>query len=409
MANVLRDRRLPDVAFAAICLVALGLLLWLGSGLTFVKDEWALILAADEWSFDALMRPHNEHFMPLLRLVWNALMATVGLRSYMPYLLIDYLFVVAAAAAIYVHARRHTHVLIALAAGTIFLLLGTGAENLFLAFQMGWTAAAAAGSWALVILLAEPRPRRIAMVSLLLVLGILATGSFTLPFVAAAAAVIVLAPRLRRHWWVVVPPVAIYAAWYLTYGESSGPDLPALGAVSAFVENGIGYAVGRITAVGRDIGIVLALLLALAALWDAALERRPRLGLIAGVAGLGALWLLIAIGRAGTLPDTFTAPRYVHISGIFVIFAIVGWLGQRRIRRPAEPRRMALMVGLVAVMIGGWNVNHLVGFRTVWANDAHAYRAAISILLIYGGSPAFPADRGLVRGQGTPLSLGDVD
>lgn len=393
----MRFLRLSDIAFGFACLTALAVLLWLGSGLTFVHDEWALITAADDWSFEALMRPHNDHFMPLLRLVWNTLMATIGLRSYLPYLLVDYLLVIAAATAVYVYGRRHTHALIALVAGTTFLLLGSGAGNLFHAFQMAWMGAAAAGSWALVVLLTEPRPRRAWWVSLLLVLGILWTGSLGLPFVAGAALVIAVSSRLRRHCWVVLPPIAIYALWYVTYGQGTDLSLPPLPAIAAFVENGIGYAFGRITAVGSEIGIVLVALLVLAALADAAIGRRPRLGLIAGVTGLGALWLLIAIGRAGSLPDTFTAPRYVHISGIFVLFAVVGWLGQRRFRRPAEPLRLAMVAGLVAIVILGWNVNHLVRIRGIWAADAQAYRAAVSILLTRGGSPALPADRGLVR------------
>lgn len=397
--------RSGDLLFAIACLIAFAGLLWLGSGLTFARDEWSAIRAADGGTLETLLRPVNEHFAPLLRLAWGSLLATVGLRSYVPYLVVDHLFVVATAAGLYVLARRLTHVSIALAIGILYLLLGTGAENLFLAFQMGWTGAAAAGTWALVLLLREPAPTRTWPIGLLLVLAVGAFSSIGLPFVAAVGATIVVSRDRWRAWWNVLPALVLYAAWYLGSGEAAGVRPPAPTAIALFVEGGIAHAVGQVSGVGRSIGLIIAVLLGLAAIGDVALRRHPRLALVAGTVGLASLWLLIAIGRAGDLPDTFTAPRYVHVSAVFVLFAVVGLVGGRMSRRPASPARIAMAVGAVMLLALGWNVHRLVWHHAFWDSEAADYRASIRLLLEYGGTPALPDDRGLVRGPDRTLLL----
>lgn len=407
MSRPLTRERLPDIAFLLACVVSLGVLTWLGSGLTFVRDEWSIIRFMDRWSFDAIVQPHNQHFDPLFRIVWNSLMETVGLRSYVPYLLIDHVLVVLTAAGIYVYARRQTHALIALAVGVLYLFLGSGFANLFMAFQMGWTGAAAAGMWGLVLLLREPRPRHAWAAAILFLISVTATGSFALPFLAAAGSLIVISPQRRRLWWVVVPALVIFGTWYILLGRESGLTFPSPAALARFVENGIANTVGQVSGLGRGIGLVIAILIGMAALSDAISRPRPRLGLIAGAVGLATLWLLVGIARAGIFPEGFSAPRYVHIAAVFVLVAVVGWLGQRRFRRPPELVRLAAIVGLVALMALGWNVYRLYTFHGFWASESDSYRAAVTLLLAHGGSPALPDDRGLVRGPDGALLLAE--
>ena len=404
----MRDRRrLADIAFIAACLLALGLFLWLGSGLTFVRDEWSAIRLSDQWSFDAVMRPVNEHWAPLTRIGWNSLMATVGMRSYVPYQVVDLLLVVAIASGIYVYARRQTHTLVALAVGVVFLFLGSGSENLFLAFQMGWTGAAAAGTWALVILLREPRPAHAWLASLLLLVAVMVFAGIGLFFVAAAAATVIISPVRRRQWWVIVPAVAAYGAWYLTYGRDTIRDLPPPDAVATFVQDGIANAVGQVSGLGPEIGLVIAVLIGVAAIGNIAGVERQQLGLIAGAVGLASQWVLIAIARAEALPQTFTAGRYVHISAIFILVAIVGWLGHRRLGPPGDRLRILVAVGALTAVSLAWNLDRVTFFRDHFNAGAEQYRAGISLLLTYGGSSAIADDRGLLPGPGATIDLAE--
>ena len=142
-----------DVLFVIACLVALVSWLAMSAGQTFMIDEWEFVVNAHDWSFDRLNEPLNGHWSLGLALMWNTLMATVGLSSYMPYLLVANLLHIAVAAGIYVYARRQTLPVVALGAAVIYLFLGSGVVNMLHGFQMNFNLAAAAGVWALVILL----------------------------------------------------------------------------------------------------------------------------------------------------------------------------------------------------------------------------------------------------------------
>jgi 1,4-dihydroxy-2-naphthoate octaprenyltransferase len=132
--------RTIDVVFAGACLLALVGWLWFSSGLTFYNDEWDVIRAVDDWSFDRLMQRHVEHWALGLRVMWTSLMSIVGMSTYMPYLAMAVLFHIATAVGIYVLARRQTVAIAALGLGALFLFFGSGAHNLSMGFQMGWNA-----------------------------------------------------------------------------------------------------------------------------------------------------------------------------------------------------------------------------------------------------------------------------
>ena len=399
----LRQRRIADAIFVGAAVVAFGLYVWLGSSLTFNLDEWAIIPLADDWSLDGLMRPVNEHWALGLRVIWNSLMATVGLSSYVPYVLVNVAFNIAIGVGIYVYARRQTHPLLAAGVGVLFLFLGSGSESWFLAFQLGWTGAAAAGTWALVALLREHQAGPAWLIALLLLAGVVMFSSIGLFFVAAAAAVILISAPRRRLWWTLVPAVGVYAVWYATYSGGLVRALPDPPELLEYVLDGIANSVGQVSGLGSEIGLVIAVLLGIATVANILSRDALRLGLIAGSVGLLAEWALIGFGRSENPAGIFLTPRYVHIAAIFVLIGVVGWLAHRQLGAPPERLRVAIAGLIVLGLALAWNISAVFWFHGSWVGRAEQHRAAIAVVLDHGGSPALADDHGLRYAPGIVL------
>src|SRR5918999_6309023 len=164
-----------DAGFLGAAAVALLGLLYLGRSLTFFHDEWHFIDRRLEWTIEAFMAPHNEHWVVGVALLWKPLLATVGLHSYLPYLVLDLAAHVVTAAAVYWWLRRESGALFGLLAGLLFLFLGTASEVFYQAFALNHVGSTAAGAWALVVFLAFATPRHDLLVAILLLVSI-ATG-----------------------------------------------------------------------------------------------------------------------------------------------------------------------------------------------------------------------------------------
>ena len=398
---MLRGDRLADVAFVVASVGAAVLLLWFSSGSVFFLDEWRYIAGADDWSFAALMEPYNQHWSLTLKLAWNSLMATAGMRSYVPYHLLMVLLHISVATGLYVYARRQTHALVALAVGVLVLFLGTGSTNLLYAGALNHVIASAAGTWALVIMLREPGPRR-AWLATLLLLAAAASAGTGLFFVAAVAALVILTPDLRRLWWVVVPAGLAFAAWYLTFGRTQSTPLPELTALLEYVRDGFTFsivsvsgldALGQVTDRRDTLLLVVAIAVILAAVVGLVRRSSPGRGLLAGAAGLLSLWLGLGLTRAALDPGSFTAERFIYVAAIFILVGLVGWLGGRSLGSLRHPDPVLAGIGIVLTVAVAWNVLNLVKRGDSWHQRGLAHRAAIAITLEHGGV-GIPADQG---------------
>src|SRR4029077_14877446 len=119
--------------------------------------------------------PHNEHWSTVPVLVCRALVETVGLGSYMPYLALLIGIHLLVAALVFVLVQRSCGGWLALAASVDVLFLGSGFENLYWAFQIGFVGALAAGLAAILVFDASPLTPRRALGGALLLLVSLAT------------------------------------------------------------------------------------------------------------------------------------------------------------------------------------------------------------------------------------------
>jgi hypothetical protein len=386
-----------DLLFILACAVAVCLLLYLNRYSTFFHDEWSFILDRRAWSLEAFMRPHNEHWALMPAIVYKVLFATVGLHSYLPYLAVLMAVHVAASSAVYVLVRRHNGQVPALAAGTLMLFLGTGEDNLFWAFQMGFVGAAAAGAWAIVLLVTRSSLRAEVGAALLLVVAV-ATQGTSLFFVAATVAMLALDTGRWRRLWVVVPATVAFGAWYVAFGSSAisahrDPlTLAGLQQVPTYVVTGASYAIGRLTGWGEQVGLVLFVGLGFATAVHISGRRPLRSAAVAGFAGLLAQFALTGMVRAQLGVTQATSSRYVYIAAILILVATSGWIGTRF----AELRLRPLAVlGAVFVLALGANLSVLPQGRDAYRLRADATRASIIVIDRYAGSPAVPDEANL--------------
>jgi hypothetical protein len=206
-----------DAAFAVAAVLAAAVILRLGLGLTFFADEWALIETRSLGDPASWFTPHNEHWSTLLIIVHRLLVETVGLGSYVPYLLVVTLLHLTVAALVYVLVRRRTAAGVALGAALIVLFLGSGFENLFWGFQIGFVASTAIGLAALAVLEGPASGRRSAAGVGLLIAGLMSSG------VGVVFVVVVGIDLLDRRRRILSPLLGIPCDLHAWYASSVVP------------------------------------------------------------------------------------------------------------------------------------------------------------------------------------------
>ncbi|MEO6349190.1 MAG: hypothetical protein ABIP53_00905 [Candidatus Limnocylindrales bacterium] len=379
--------------FVALCALVVPILLVAGHGVTFIADEWSFIYGRQGWDVTALMRPHNEHWSLVPVLIYKVLLATVGLRTYVPYQLVLLALHLATAAALFQLLRREAGDLIALLGATLFLVLGYGAENLLWPAEIGWSSAMAAGGWALVLCLREVRRADIGA-AVLLVIAVASSG-VGLFFVVVVTAATLLTTHDRRRLWILLPAVVSYCLWYLAFGQGAIGGLldPArLSGVSEYVTLGVGNAFGRTTGWGPEPGVILAVLLIVATIWRALGDRPILFGAAVGLIGLLTQFALTALSRAQLGADQSASPRYVYTGAFFVLLVLGSWLATR-VRTPV-PRRPAVVLGALFAVAVASNLYGLTVVRSFLLNVSNDTRAAIQLITAYGGSAALPSNAG---------------
>jgi hypothetical protein len=194
---------------------------------------------------------------------------------------------------------------------------------------------------------------------------------------------------------VVLPAVVAYAVWYVAYGSDAVRSISELGDVIDFVRVGIAHAMGAISGLGAEVGLVLGVLLGVAAIANLVLGDILRLGLIAGSAGLLTQYVLTGMARAQIAVETAMAPRYVYPAAVFILIALVGFLAYRRLDVPGRHLRLVVAVSILAAVAVAWNTAQIRERQEYFEARGAETRAAVFLLLEYGGTPAIPADRGM--------------
>jgi hypothetical protein len=377
-----------DVAVVAIALAAFLGILWLGRGLTFFADEWAVIVERPI-SLDNFLRPFNEHWLGVTTLVYRLLLERVGLTTYMPYLALLLGLHIVVVLEVYLLARRTAGALLGVLTATIFAVLGSGFENLYWAMQIGFIGAIALGLGAVIVLEGGVGRARVMAATVLLTIGMMTSG-FGIFMLAFAGLELLFDPRRRRLALALFVPAGVYLAWYVAFGRTGLAThrdpftFAALLDVPGFVVDGAGTAVGSALGVGPILGRVAGAGLAVAIGWrlvrDGFASVPPR-----ALACFGAVvvqYAILGTIRAQLFDGAAEYSRYAYLSTIFALLGFAALIGPRPLTGPGR-WRVARLGGLtiVATLAITWNVWLLIAGRALFLDRADTTRATIMVAL----------------------------
>jgi len=343
------------------------LLLYLGSKLTFLLDDWEFLLYRPGLNADSVLDPHGEHIVALPVLIYKALLATVGMGSALPYRVVSVGLFLLSAALLFVFLRRRVGDWPALAATAIVLFLGAAWEDLLWSFQMTYFGSVAAGLGALLALEREDR-RGEAVACALLIVSIL-FSSLGLSFaIGAAVHVLLLGGERRRRLYVFLVPIAVYALWWLGWGHTAESSLSFhnLARTPLYVLDGLANSVGSATGLVNDSITVhnrlfwsrpLAVVLVFLAAWR--LYRLPRIPhwFWVVLAVSGSFWILAGFNQMpGREAD---ASRYQYLGVVFG-FMLAAEVLRPELERGLRIGRTALAaIALVTVLSVAANLDQL--------------------------------------------------
>jgi hypothetical protein len=388
--------RTATALLALAVAASVGFLLSLASRLSFIADDWELLVKRPGFSSSSLLDPFHQHLVLAPALIYKALLATFGMGSALPYFVVSIAFFALTAVLLYVYLRRRVGAWLALLAVLPLLFLGAAYEDLLWAFQVGFFGATAAGMGMLVALDREDRlGDRIACLLLLVSLTFASVG---IPFAVAAVVDVAMGrrPRRRRAYVVVVPLVA-YAAWWIGWGHTAedSTSLENLYHLPQYVfdaaASGIGSLLGRNPVDVHNPGhpsLIFRLLLVAGLLAATArvvrLRRIPRGLAVALALGL-AFWGLAALNANFTRVPIVS--RYQYPSALFLL--LIAAEAVRGVRITRLVMATLALVGAVAVM-GGFAL--LRGESKNWEAMGDGARATLAAIEIAGERvrPDFP-------------------
>jgi len=397
------------LGLSAIALVGL---LYLTSYKDFFYDEWDFVSTyRPSQSGTSIFMPHGEHWSTIPILIWKALFVVFGLRTHIPYEAVVVVAHVACVLLLFVLVRRRSGDLPAFAAALILLLLGTGANDIVLAFQGNQTLSLAFGLLALLLVDTTPLTLRLwhfAALAGLLLCSLMSSG-LGLGFVVAVAVQLLLDRGRRRLLLAVLATLGVYLVWFAAVGAggSACDGCPsAMGAVRS-LDPGYLLDVGRFIVIGLSasivgllglilfslpIPIVLTILLAFFGLmtWHWHEQKGLESWEIGLVAGLLAQLMLIAVTRARLGLTGAADSHYVYIGVLYLLPLVAN--GFKRVSwRPAV--RPAL-VGCVAIILLS-NAALLAQAALIQQDLMQTENAELRVVELYRGAPDMALDRPL--------------
>ena len=342
------------------------LLVW-QSHLTFLVDDWDLLLSRRGFNAHALFDPHANHLIVGPTLIYKAIQATFGMDSIVPYAAAAIVCFLASVLLLFIYLSRRVGDWIAIAAVLPILVMGTAYEDLLSAFQMNYFGSVAFGIGALLAI--ERRDRRGDVIACVLLVASLAFAEIALAFAAGVLVAIVLQRGPVGRCWVIAVPAVLYAGWYVIYeaGRSSDLSLHNVAVSPAYVADGFASSLGSLLGLGTPtflggdggLGWGRPLLVAAIAVATFSLLRTRTTSRVATLIPLAVgllFWLLTAANyQAGRPP---TAPRYQYLGAVFVLLiageVAAGWRPRWRAVTVAFAVSIAAAAGNVVILHDGY-------------------------------------------------------
>lgn len=388
----LTRRKVPILVLAIAVVASAVLLISIDSHLTFIADDWMLLVKRQGWGASYFLKPFHGNIVVAPALVYKVMREIFGMGSATPYYVAAILTFVASAVLLFVYLRPRVGDWLSLCAAILVLFLGAAFEDLLFAFQIGYFASVAAGLGMLIALDREDDDAD--RLGCLLLIVSLAFSSIGLAFAAGALLDLILGRRpRRRRAYVVLVPIALYGLWWLGWGHTaqnhlSGHNLVGtpkyvFKAAAAGITSLLGLAVGDGSEPsqphliwGKLILIVGLLLLG----WRIVRERKVSRGLaVAIVIGL-AFWIAAGVNRdISRLP---TSSRFQYPSAVFLLLIAAEML--RGLRVPKLAVVPAAVVTGFAIA-GGISLLHREDSER-WAPYANSLRTSLAAVQIAGSS-----------------------
>lgn len=346
------------------------LIVW-QSHLTFLIDEWDLLIHRDGFTPHSLLDQHANHLVLGPVLIFKAIQNTFGMDSQLPYAIAAVILFIASASMLFVYLRLRLGDWVALAAVLPVLVMGTAYEDLLGSFQMSYTGSLAFGIGALLAI--ERDDRRGDLLTCLLLIASLAFAEIALGFTAAVIVAIAIQRGPLQRAWVPAAPILLYGAWYAGFGHSGLHSPNTLSAHSIatsfpYVLDGFASSLGSLFGLGSVLqggtgGVewgrpLLVLALALVCVW-AMRDRGPFRGwALVPLAGGFTFWFLTAANyNFARLPY---AARYQLVGAVFLLLIAAelgaGW-------RPRSTMLVVLFAVAAAAALGNFGALRD-GYRT---------------------------------------------
>jgi hypothetical protein len=372
---------------ALVCLACAGVVVVLGTKLSFFNDDWYFLLQRpgleSHAGLDSLLAPHNSNLVILTALSYKLLVGIFGFGPQLPFRLLLATVIIATGIFVYVFVRARAGGIVAVSASAVVMLMGAAWEDLlFFGAGIDQIGSVATGLGALLALEREGRGRNgLACVLLACSIGFSNVG---VPFVLAAA-VAVLLRREPSQLWIPAVPALLFALWWAFYGskQASHISLTNIEHLPRYVFDSLSFGLASLTGLNRGStqaalarGHVLAVISLLGiAVW-LFIVRRPRPQLLVLLCAVLAFWVLTG---ASFIPgrEPF-ASRYQLVDAALLVL-----IGAELLDPFEIPPLLSGIVALLAVAVVVSNVTgglvHGYRFMRTQSQFARADLGAIEI------------------------------
>lgn len=354
------SRHLVVVGLLVVLACSATVLLLLQSRLTFVADDWTFLLDRRGLSAAVFLDPHNDHIVILPVSIYKALLEVFGMSSALPFQIVSTGVFLLSNVALFIYLRRRVGDELALLGTTLVLFLGAAWIDLLWSFQVAFSGSIAAGLGAL-LALERDEQRSDAVACALLVVAV-AFSELGVSFALAALVSVALGPHPRRNrLYVALVPFALYAIWFLGWGQSKSFTAHNVLVSPKYVFEAISQAIASLLGLAtpltgsglQPVGLIWGELLLVTgivlAVWRLRQLGQVSRGLWTALTLGGSFWFLAAISAYLTyrLP---TNGRYQFPGGVFVLLIAAELLHGFRPKR--QTLVVAALVTLAAVISG---------------------------------------------------------
>jgi len=377
--------RLCWLALAAGMAVAAGLILYLNRGTTFYVDEIAWLYETPGLGAGEVLDPHNGHLIAVTRLVFKAILETVG-TEYLAFRLLGVASLLLCVGLFYALVKRRIGALPALAPALALLFLGSASQHVLIPIGFTPLFSIAAGLAALLVLERDDRRGDIGACALL-VLSIL-TYSTGLAFAVGVGLSVMLRPDRWRRAWVFALPFALYAGWWIVEDDptdaSQEPRPSNLLLIPRYAAESLAAVLAGLAGLGFDFG-------------DPS-QGDTWWGRVLAVAAVVAL--AIRIGRGRVSPSLWTS------LAIVLTFWSLGAIVTDANRLPTDVRY--IFMGSVGVLLVATDAARTIRFTRAGLIALLAVLAvslSTNVALLRDRGAAFRAESAMLRAEYAMLDL----